>query len=164
MKSLRSFLRCTAGAAAAEMALVLPFLIVLLFGGAELATYFYYEHQVVKGVRDGARFAGRQAFSSINCGGSAIPSDVEDAIVEITRTGQISGGTERVPGWSEDDVTVTVSCPATAVTTGIYQNETNAPRVSVAANVAYRSLFNGLGVIDDTYFLRASQQSAVVGL
>ena len=45
------------GAAAAEMALVTPLLLVILFGAVELGNYFYNEHIVVKAVRDGARFA-----------------------------------------------------------------------------------------------------------
>ncbi len=162
MRSLRSFLCCTEGAAAAEMVLVLPFLIVLLFGGLELGTYFYYEHQVVKGVRDGARYAGRQAFSAINCPTAAVPATVLADIQEVTRTGQLGSGTARVPGWVNGNVTVSVTCAATS--TGIYKNEAGAPRVNVVADVAYRSLFGGLGVITSSYRLRASQQAAVMGL
>jgi Flp pilus assembly protein TadG len=168
MSARRSFLQCRFGSAAAEMALVLPFLVVLMFGGAELGYYFYNEHQVVKGVRDGARYAGRQSFVSLNCNGgttpSAIPADVETAIQEITRTGQISGGTARVIGWVNEDVTVTLECPATVITTGIYQDEDNAPQVTVEATVDYASLFDGVGVIDSTYTLTASQQAAVMGI
>ena len=168
MSKRRSLFRCRSGSAAAEMALVLPFLVVLLFGGAELGYYFYNQHQVVKGVRDGARYAGRQSFVSLNCDGgvtpSVIPNDVETAIQEITRTGRISGGTARVIGWVTEDVTVTLECPATAITTGIYQDEDNAPQVTVQATVDYESLFDGVGVIDSTYTLSASQQAAVMGI
>ena len=149
------------------MALVLPFLVLLLFGSVELGYYFYNQHQVVKGVRDGARFAGRQSFASINCSGgtpSTVPTDIETAIKQITRTGRISGGTPRVVGWADGDITVTVTCPATAITAGIYKNEDNAPQVNVAATVPYNSLFNGLGVIDSAFALRASQQAAVMGI
>ena len=162
-----SFVRCRRGSAAAEMALVLPFLVALMFGAAELGYYFYNQHQGVKGVRDGARYAGRQSFVSLNCNGgtaSAIPADVETAIQEITRTGQISGGTARVVNWVNTDVTVTLECPDTAITTGIYKNEDNAPQVTVAATVAYDSLFDGVGFIDSTYTLSASQQAAVMGI
>lgn len=166
MTCVRSLLRCTSGSSAAEMALVLPFLVMLLFGGAELGYYFYNAHQVVKGVRDGARFASRQSFVGLNCnsGPSAIPADVQTAIKEITRTGQLSGGTPRVPGWSAETITVSVSCPNTAIQTGIYKNEANAPQVNVTAVVPYRSLFDGVGVIDSTYTLNATQQAAVMGI
>jgi Flp pilus assembly protein TadG len=167
MAGLRAFLRDRSGSAAAEMALVLPFLVLLLFGGVELGYYFYNQHQVVKGVRDGARFAARQSFASLNCNGgtpSTIPTDVETAIKEITRTGQVSGGTARVPGWDNGDIAVSVSCPATAVTTGIYSGMANAPQVNITATVSYASLFDGVGVVDSTYTLSASQQAAVMGI
>lgn len=163
MNALRSLIRCRSGAAAAEMVLVLPIVVGLLYGASELGYYFYSEHQVVKGVRDGARYASRQSFADINCSGS-IPAGVETAIQEITRTGRISGGTARIPGWVNSDVTVTVTCPATPLTTGIYVNETNAPTIEVSASVAYDSLFEGVGIIDSTYTLNASHQAAVMGI
>ncbi len=149
------------------MALVLPFLVALLFGGVELGYYFYNQHQVVKGVRDGARFAGRQSFVGLNCQDgtpSTIPGDVETAIKEITRTGQLSGGSARVQGWVNDDIEVEVTCPDDAITTGIYANEDNAPQVNVSATVQYPSLFDGVGLIDSTYSLNATQQSPVMGI
>jgi len=171
---IRNFVKEQRGAAAAEMVLVLPFLIVLLFGSVELATYFYSEHQVLKGVRDGARFGGRQAFSAIKCSGAtpqAIPADVEEAIIDVTRTGQIDGDTARVSGWTDADVTVTVDCPLTAdvfgsgsSSYGLYMAETNVPRLTVSTSFKYQSLFGGLGVIDNTFDLRASQEAAVMGL
>lgn len=160
---MRRIIKCDEGAAAAEMALVLPFLIVMLFGGMELSYYFYNEHQVMKGVRDGARFASRQPFTAINCS-TAIPGSVQTAIKEVTRTGQLSGGIARVPGWTNADVTVSVSCPATAVTMGIYRDEPNAPRVKIVTTVDYQSLFDGIGVIDSTYTINAEQQAAVMGI
>ncbi len=167
MSALRSLLECRSGNAAVEMVLVMPILTVLLFGAVELGNYFYSEHQVVKGVRDGARYASRLSFVDLNCtGGSAstIPSGVETAIKEITRTGRISGGTARVRGWVDGDITVTVTCPGTAVTTGIYQGADNAPQINVVASVPYDSLLDGVGIIDSTYMLNASQQAAVMGI
>ena len=165
MRRLRAFVRCEAGAAAAEMALLVPLLVVMLFSAIEVAYYFYSEHQVVKGVRDGARYASRQSFTSINCqAGSTVPAGVVSAIKEVTRTGQPSGGTARVPGWVNADVAVSVSCPGTAITTGIYRTEPNAPVVTVTANVDYTSLFDGVGILTDSYDLNATQQAAVMGI
>jgi Flp pilus assembly protein TadG len=164
MMLVRSFLRCRRGGSAAEMALILPLLVVLMFGGLELGYYFYSQHQVVKGVRDGARYASRQSFVALNCDSRTVPLGVETAIKEITRTGRVSGGTSRVPGWENGDVTVSLTCPTTAITTGIYAGETNAPQINLVAAVAYRSLFAGVGIIDDTYTLNASQQAAVMGI
>jgi len=167
MTAPRSFLNCSSGSAATEMALLLPFLVFLLFGGAELGYYFYCEHQVVKGVRDGARYASRQSFAALNCDGntpSTIPSDVETDIQEMTRTGRISGGTSRIPGWVDTDITVSVTCPATVIDTGIYNGADNAPQVNIRARVAYPSLFDGVGVLTSRFKLNAWQQAAVMGI
>lgn len=168
MTARRSFMRCDRGAAGAEMALMLPWLVVLLFGAIEVGYYFYNQHQVVKGVRDGARYASRQSFVSIHCTDattpSVIPGDVLEDIRNVTRTGQLAGGTARVPGWINAQVTVTSSCPATSFATGLYSEEPNAPVVTVAATVPYQSLFDGIGVVTDNYTLSASQQAAVMGI
>jgi hypothetical protein len=53
------------GAAAAEMVMVLPFLLVLLFGSAELGNYFLDDSGLLKQVRDGARYASRLPLAPI---------------------------------------------------------------------------------------------------
>lgn len=157
-----SFLRNRSGSAAVEFALVLPMLLALTFVMFEGGHYLYVQHQVVKGVRDGARFASRQAFAKYTC--TAIDSATETLVKEVTRTGKISGGTARVAGWTNSQVAVSVSCPGTAVTTGIYVNMANAPRVMVVARVPYTSLFSAIGTIRNTSHVGAYQQAAVVGL
>ena len=71
MVRLPSALRDSRGVAAAEMALVTPLLAMIMFGAVELGKYFWDEHLVVKAVRDGARFASRQNFATMPCGGPA---------------------------------------------------------------------------------------------
>ena len=168
MRQIRAILKDCSGGAAAELVLMLPIMLVLLFGAVELGYYFYSEHQVVKGVRDGARYGSRQSFVVANCNGgsaSTLPGDIETAIKEVTRTGFVSGGNARVPGWVNSDVTVTLTCPGTAITTGIYEGADNAPQVNVSASVDYASLFGDLGFINFTgKKLNAKQQSAVMGL
>ena len=58
-RRLRALLASDDAAAAAEMALVVPLLVILMFGSFELGRYFLDEHVVVKAVRDGARYASR---------------------------------------------------------------------------------------------------------
>jgi hypothetical protein len=59
------------GAAAAEMAIILPLLVTLMFGSFEVGKYFLDAHRVQQAVRDGARFAGRQGFVDMPCGWTA---------------------------------------------------------------------------------------------
>ena len=60
---LSRVMRNSSGTAAAEMALVTPLLMALMFGSFELGNYFYTSHIVAKAVRDGARYASRRGFS-----------------------------------------------------------------------------------------------------
>lgn len=161
---VRIFWADARAAAAAEMALILPLLLVLIFTCLEGSYFLYLEHQVVKGVRDGARFAARQSFDDYDCS-SVLDANVETSIKNVTRTGSTSSSaTSRVPGWDAGDTTVSMSCPGAAVTTGIYSSMANAPRVTVSATVPYPSLFSALSGVGVNVNLNASQQAAVMGL
>lgn len=167
MKRFSPLLFCQKGAAAAEMALILPLAVLILFTTLEGAHYFYTEHQVIKGVRDGARWGARQSFTDVNCtnGNPSISAGVIASVQNLTRTGQLTGGTPRVLGWENADITVTVTCPAAAESqTGIYDSTDRAPQINVSANVDYVSLFGGVGIITDDADLRASQQATVMGI
>ena len=166
-------LRSTSGAAATEMALATPLLMVLLFGSVELGKYFRDEHVVVKAVRDGARYAARQQMSYfITSGGGcqATPvAPVADNVKNMVRTGNVAGTGFRLPYWtSNTTITVAVACSPTSggqTMSGIYGetfggSPVGAPVVTVTANVPYTSLF---GIFLDSISLRATQQAAVMG-
>ncbi|MGS1016489.1 TadE/TadG family type IV pilus assembly protein [Allosphingosinicella humi] len=158
------FSDCSA-AAAAEMALVAPLLMILLFGAMELGRYFLDEHVVAKAVRDGARYAARRSFADY--AGCAVSSDVQDKTRNITRTGQVAtGGNARLPYWtSPATVTVSVACDTSGTYGGIYSGSaTGAPVVSVIAAVPYTPLFNAIGFNVSGLSLNARSQSAVTGI
>lgn len=154
------------GAAAAEMALIVPLLSILMFGSFEMGNFFWNEHRVVKAVRDGARFAGRQPFAKFACGSASLAdAALETQIKNLTRTGTVDGtGAAKVYGWANTHVTVSVDCPATALNTGIYSGLANAPRVTVSTTIPYRSILQNLGFNTTGLNLRAQAQAAVMGL
>lgn len=151
------------GVAAAEMALVTPLLVALMFGTFELGRYFLDSHVVVKGVRDGARFAGRQPFTEMPCGGTA--TDEAD-IKDLVRTGTTTDGAPaRLPYWSNPaTITVTITCDSTAAYTasGIYSYPTGgARRVTVTAQVPYVTLFGfAFGAVN----VHGRSDAAVMGI
>lgn len=160
MTFLRAFSRHQGGAAAAEMALVLPLLLAIMFGGFEAGHYFYTEQKIIKAVRDGARYAGRLPFDQYTCSTAARTTDIQ----EVTRTGKPGGGTPLISGWVNADITVTVGCDATA-TDGIFKPLTGGARiVTVSATADYPSLFEALGFIDSTASVNASAQAVVMGI
>lgn len=157
---------CTRGSAGAEMALVTPLLLVLLFGSVELGRYFHSEHLVVKAVRDGARYAARQDFSNFTCSSNAIGGTVVSDTQTLVRTGLLSGGTAQLAGWNAATITVNMSCLTSASSTtlsGIYAGRAGgAPIVTVKAVVPYSPLFGSWAL--GTMKMAATQQAAVTGI
>lgn len=162
MDLFRQFKNDQRGAAAAEMALILPAALAVMFTTFEGAHYIMSEQRVIKGVREAARYAGRLDFSNYGCPGETFSGSTA-TVQNLARTGQLVGGTARVSGWENDDITVTVTCTATA--DGIYQaNGGYAPKVRVSAQVSYPSLMGAMGFTDAEVFLAASAESPVTGL
>lgn len=158
----------TRGAAAVEMALVLPVLLALMFGSVELGNYFMNEHSLVKAVRDGARFAARQNFLNYTaCSGEPGGSTVSDT-KNLVINGYLSGGAAITPNISASDITIETSCLASAgsqTMLGIYRGRaTGAQIVTVTAAVDYRSVLGLMGFSGFGLTLNASSQAAVTGL
>ena len=166
---LSNLLSNRAGAAAAEMALVAPMLLILMFSATELGNYFWNEHTLLKAVRDGARFAARQSFSNYTaCSGSPGGTVVSDT-QNVVMYGYLSGTAVLTPNISAANVTVTTSCAASAggqTMSGLYKAQPNGAQiVTVSATVNYRPVvgyllgFSGVGT-----HLNATSQAAVTGI
>lgn len=179
MNMLRALPSCERGSAAAEMALCLPLLLIIMMGTVELGNYFLDEHVLVKAVRDGARFASRQSFTAFDCSsGTADQDAVVTPTENLVRTGSPSGGTDRLPGWSGATFSVTVAChtqvvsgqdssgkPVSQTMSGIYSGySTGAPVVTVTASVPYSAVLGAFGFTGLGYSLNASEQAAVAGI
>jgi Flp pilus assembly protein TadG len=148
------------------MAMVLPILLILIFGSVELGYYFMSEHVVDKAVRDASRYAARLPLADYpDC--TSVDATAAQQIQRLARTGDPDGTTGRLAGWTDDTMTsVTVSCPGTGTyaNAGIYTDfPDGAPVVTVTAQVPYTTLFGLLGLGVATLNLNASQQAAVMG-
>lgn len=183
---MRSLLKDRCAAAAAEMALVAPMLIALMFGSFELGNYFMSEHAVAKAVRDGARFASRLPVSTYSCpaGGAddsagtfaAGTASLQTQIKNVTRTGSTDGSTSpRLSYWtsaqeataapSGSPITLTITCRLSTTFTGTFSGMPgNVPVVTVAANVHYPSLFGQLGLSSTDLRLQSQSQAPVMGI
>ena len=180
MRFARHFLGNKSGTAAAEMALVAPMLIVLMFGTVEIGNYFLTEHAVIKQVRDGARYGSRLTLAAdYTCApGTDLSKIFENGtasadIQNVTRTGSVDGtaaGRFGAAFWtscpgSANPVTVSVRCVEEDTYSGIYSSlEGDIPVVTVSANVAYPSLFGALGFNTSGLCLRAESEAAVYGI
>ena len=164
----RRFLLDQRGSPSAEFALILPVLVVLMFGGFEAGNFVWSQHKLVKAVREGARYAARLPVADYCDGATAqFDPDAEADIKAVTVTGKLpgSGTSPAVPGMTVDDVTVTPVCAA-YVASGIYSDLGVAgPIVTVSvAGVGYPSLFAQLAGLDGSITLTAKASSPVIGL
>ena len=133
--------------AAAEMALVLPLLLLLLVVPLEAGYYFMSEHIVQKGVRDAARYASRLPITDYP---SCTPTTAaEDEIQQVARFGEPGGTVARIAGWTSDDMTtVVVECDTSGTYTGLYTDfPDGVPVVTARASVPYPTLFGAIGFL-----------------
>lgn len=181
MRGGRIFLalwRDDAAVAAAEMALIVPLLMLLLFGSFEMGKYFLDGHVVAKAVRDGARYASRQGFSQYDCASATgtVTSAVEGRTQSIVRFGKpfaTDADPPRLSYWGatraggQPTVEVTVDCPdalGTEPKGGLYADMDRVPVVTVSAIVDYDSLFGLLDFAAAGLTVRGRSQSAVMGI
>jgi Flp pilus assembly protein TadG len=157
------------------MALVAPLLLVLMFGSVELGNYFMSEHILQKGVRDGAVYAARQNIVDYDCaaGGVAVGGTVEQDTKQLVRTGQLAGGTDRLPLWTDPttEFNVTKACFTEALDAdstllgGIYTaNGGQVPVVTVTAKLPYRPVRAAFGFSGVGLRLSAEEQATVTGI
>lgn len=151
------------GTAGAEMALMLPLMMIILFTAFEAGHYFYTEQKIIEAVRQGARYAGRLPFDSYTCP-STIDAAATGRIKTVTRTGKVDGTVPLIKGWTDGDITVSVACDS-GTTTGVFKgNAGGAPVVTVEATADYTSLFAEVVTGIDPILVRASAQSPVNGI
>jgi len=165
-------------AAAVEMALVIPLVLIIMFGSVELGNYFMDEHRLVKAVRDGSRFAARQNFSNYTgctgAPGGTVVADTQNLIMN----GYLSGGSVITPNIAAADITLSVSCTDSVDgqdMLGIYRSRFGgtcdgatangcAQVVTVNATVPYIPILGSFGFSGLGLNLNASSQAAVTGI
>ena len=165
----RKLIRDESAAAAAELVLALPLLLVLIWGPIEIGNYFLDEHMLVKGVRDGATYAAHQDITKFNCTNNTIDATVVSNTQNLVRSGELSGGTDRLRNWGSATFSMTLNCVTQAGTTtlgGIYSFNTGGkvPVITVTASVPYSPILGNLGFRPATLGLNASQQATVMGI
>jgi hypothetical protein len=153
------------------MAIVTPFLLILMFGSMEIGKYFLDEHVLVKAVRDGARFAARQNFASMPCDGT--PTN-EAQIKNVVRYGKAfvtDADAPRLYYWTDPaTIEVRIECYANEgedgarVYGGIYSDRESVPQVTVEASVPYAPLVAAIGFNATGLSINAQNQAPVFGI
>lgn len=178
LRPFRLFLRDSRAAAAAEFALILPMMLALIFTTFEGGNYLLAEHRVLKGAREGARFAARLNYAAFDCTSGTVVGNFQttpqitnaDAIRNVMRFGNPDGlGTPRFTAGQGDVFTVSLDCPTSSDATayhnnGLYRERRNVPRVLVNARVTYNSILGTLGFDTSGVVVRGQAQAAVMGV
>ena len=179
---LLPIIRNKRAAAAAELALVTPFLLALMFGAVELGNLFLDEHALEKQVRNGARYASRlEIDENYACPASVFAdADANTKIVNVTRNGVVDGaGNPRWTGYwtrtcpGQQALTVSVRCVdkdqidvGDTGNSGIYTSlgGNTIPVVKVSGAVRYRSVIATLGFDAADICLEAESELPVQGI
>lgn len=122
-----------------ELAIILPLLLIIFLGIAELGRALLFQHRLTSAVEAGARFAARAtgAVDMTDCtttGG--VWTTAETSAKQLVTFGQLNGGTDPVvPGLAMDNVVVS---PMVRTVTGI---DDPVCVIRVFASVQYQGLF-----------------------
>ena len=120
------------GTAVLETAIILPILVLLLFGLMEMGRALQQHHVLAKSVRDAARYLARVPLAC-PAGGDPNWAAVRSTAQHLAATGQLSGGQPLVAGWTE--ASFTIGDPACESWSG-----RNVQVITVSADVPYQDL------------------------
>jgi Flp pilus assembly protein TadG len=142
------------GSSAAEMVLMMPLLVLLLFGSVEIGYYFYTEHRVIDLARNYSRFAARRVALQETCpSATAVKAEI---------LARLPLDMPFITDWSTSS-DVTIVCDS-GVTTGIYASTgRQGPVVTVKTQGTYPTMFAFLGFTDARWTVSATQNAALIG-
>lgn len=144
----RRFLTDTCGSAAAEFALIIPLMLLVVFGFYEAGRMYWSYNVVQASARDAARYAARLPIACDSTGAGTLATADELTVKQLTRTGTPDGsGDPLIAGWTEDStVDVEITCVANSggAMSGRYEGFAYIPTVKVVAAAPYGAMFSGL--------------------
>ncbi len=181
---IRNFGRSRHGNAGVEFALLLPLLMLLLFGGIEIGRALHDFHVVNETVRDAARYLSRVPASCPGAG-VGVGSLNDDPVTGITAaqhtqraialamTGNVDTATpdpDLLGYWNypadAGTVSISVDCIANGTGTfqGLYDGVTNVPHVVLTADVPFTFMFGQLISSNASITITLSHNVASIGL
>lgn len=164
-KNTQLFLREYCGNAGAEFALVLPLLMLLLFGGIEIGRALHDFHVVNETVRDAGRYLSRVPYicsgagtdgctpclTSGECGvcdfvdyNGNLTGDYITNAKALAMTGDTSGGSNLLAGWTDPNSVTIEMCTINNTGGsfgGFYTDADAVPHVKLTAEVPFTFLF-----------------------
>lgn len=158
------------GTAGAELALILPVLLLLLFGIMELGRLMHDYHVVSKGVRDATRYLTRVP---VDCTGG-VPSGPTATELTVAKnlamsadynTGSISAGDHLLGYWTNpNSIAISTVCQANGGNyLGVYRDDDFIPRLTVTATVPFAFMFGTFIASAATFSMVVSHNQVGIG-
>jgi len=142
----RALRRDEEGVAAVEFALMLPFFVVFLFGSLDTAYLLFQSHRVEQGLElSGSYLSKAQDPQSLSNGAKA-----------LAVTGQLSGGTPRIKGWTTSDVSITYRAVS-----GDFREGDNARVVVISSAHSYKGFGFLNSIMGGDLKIRASHEERI---
>lgn len=134
--SPRRLARDEEGAALVEFAIIVPVMLILLLGTAEIGRAVWYHHIVNEGIRDGVRYLARMPLTATFI----------DQSKNMVLTGSPVGGSPRLAYWT-DPTTINVAVTNVDNSAGTYRGPDPLPVITMTATVPFSfPLLNFLGI------------------
>ncbi|MCW5751210.1 MAG: pilus assembly protein [Alphaproteobacteria bacterium] len=155
------------GVAAVEFALVMPILLLLLFGSIELGRLMRDYHVASKGVRDAGRFLSRVPASCTAPGAGTIAADELTRARNLALTGRVQApstpGDYLLPYWTDPaSIAIEVDCVANDGSyAGLYAASAFIARLTVTATVPFTFVSGYVFAEDGLNFSIAHNQVSV---
>ena len=158
LQKMRSIWRNNGGSALIETALILPVLIIFIFGVLEFSWLICQQHMISAGISDAARYIARSSTPNN-------PTISQDA-KNLATTGAVDGTVLRVRGWRADDVDISYSIISNPAGNDGLTDLRGGPAiesvtVSTTFTVPSLGFFNILGLSPPTF--RVLHQERVIG-
>lgn len=169
IRRLRTFFRDEVGGPLAEFALVVPFLLLLVFGMVEFGRLIYLQNTLTKSVQDAARYAARHSGSisgsSCNVTTGTDWATVETNAQQVATYGRVGGATPVISGLTPSDFALTYEA-------GTNGSAIDSPNSNCAANtvpvIVVTGTLNNLpliyGFLGASVNLSAEHREMAVGL
>lgn len=139
------------GTVALEAVFALPFLILLGLGAVDYSNMLISHHKMQSGLTSAGNFLAK----------SRAPQNYESQARNLAVTGNLSGGAPLIPGWDNNDVTISYRTVSNA--NGEYRGEQIVQIVSVSSDVAYQGFGfvnaitpGGAAIMTDSYEARVT--------
>jgi hypothetical protein len=175
-KTVKRLRRRRDGIASVEFAIILPVLVILLFGTIEFGRLLVDYQLVNKSARDAIRYLSRVRDTAItdSCPGGAVlwpdpaPSPSVSNAVNLAMTGSIDGSGAYLLGYWVDASTIEIRVPPcnnneAGTFSGVFQDSDYIPELTMTVDVSFPSGFGWLLPFLDDFSITVTHNEVHIG-